>query len=42
MQMECPSEGELWDKSKFFGVVGEALFKYYACHLFKAVSILHD
>lgn len=42
MQMECPSEGELWEQSKFFGVAGESLFKYYVCHLFKAISIMHD
>jgi len=42
LQMDCPERGELWDQSKFYGTVGEALFKYYVCHIFKAVSIIHD
>lgn len=41
-QMECPSGGELWERTKTFGVVPESLYKYYAAHVIKAVSILHN
>ncbi len=40
--MECPERGELWDQSKFYGIVGDSLFKYYACHILKAVFTIHE
>ena len=40
--MECPAGGELWDSSRHFGVIGESVYRYYASHLLKAVSILHS
>lgn len=41
-QMECPRGGELWERTKTFGLASEALFKYYACHLIKSVAVLHN
>ena len=42
MKMDCPEKGELWDQARFYGIVGESLYKYYACHLLKAVHTLHE
>lgn len=41
-QMEFPSGGQLWQRSKTFGVIPESIFRYYACHVIKAISVLHN
>jgi serine/threonine protein kinase len=41
-QMEYPSNGELWEKSKIFGVVPLSLYRYFTVHIVKAVSLLHN
>lgn len=41
LQMDCPTNGELWEHSKHFGALGESIFRYYAAHLLKAVSTIH-
>ena len=40
--MEFPEGGELWERSKSFGVISEALYKYYAASVVKAVAVLHN
>ena len=40
--MEYPQNGELWQYSKHFGVNSESIYKYYVCHLLKAVQKIHE
>lgn len=40
--MEYPEGGELWDQAKFYGIIGDSLFKYYACHILKAIHTIHE
>jgi hypothetical protein len=40
--MECPERGELWDYAKHFGVISSSMFRYFACQIIKAVSIIHS
>ena len=42
IQMECPQNGQLWEQCKTFGLFSEDLFKYYAAHLVKAISEIHQ
>ena len=42
LQMEFCEKGELWEQAKHFGVIGESLYRYYAAHTLKAISILHE
>jgi serine/threonine protein kinase len=42
LQMEYPEKGELWEISKIFGIIPNALYKYYVSHIIKAVSLLHN
>ncbi len=40
--MELPENGELWERSKIFGIISNSLYKYFVAHIVKAVSILHN
>ena len=40
--MDCPEGGELWDQSKFYGIIGESVYKYYAAQIIKAVHSIHE
>jgi serine/threonine protein kinase len=40
--MEFPENGEIWERSKIFGVVPNSVYRYFVSHIVKAVSILHN
>lgn len=42
LQMEYPEGGELWEQAKFYGIIGESLYNYYACHIIKAIHTIHE
>jgi 3-phosphoinositide dependent protein kinase-1 len=42
LKMDCPEGGELWDHSRFYGIIGESMFKFYASQLVKAVRTIHE
>jgi len=41
-QMEFPSNGEIWEKGKIFGIIPNSIYKYYMSHIVKSVAILHN
>jgi serine/threonine protein kinase len=41
VKMDCPENGDLWDRSRFYGVMGESVDKNYACQIIKVIHTIH-